>query len=67
MKMKLPSLEGTVITIKYDQKVAKRCYKNSLKIKRRVFAVTTQPPREEGVTRAEIAREKRPPAEDVLD
>ena len=58
--MKLPSLEGTVITIKSDQKEAKKCYENSLKMKRGVFAVTTQPPREEGVTRAEIARERRP-------
>ena len=66
--MKLPSLEGTVITIKSDQKDAKKCYKNSLKTKRGVFAVTTQTPREEGVTRAEIARERPPkPAEDVLE
>ena len=68
MKMKLPSLEGTVITIKSNQKEAKKCYKNSLKAKRGVFAVTTQPPREEGVTRAEIARERQSePAEDVLE
>jgi len=68
MKMKLPSLEGTVITIKSDQKEAKKCYENSLKMKRGVFAVTTQPPREEGVTRPEIARERRPePAEDILE
>jgi len=50
MKMKLPSLEGMVITIKSDQKKAKKSYENSLKTKRGVFAVTTQPPREEGVT-----------------
>ena len=31
MKMKLPSLEGAVITIKSDQKEAKKCYENSLK------------------------------------
>ena len=68
MKMKLPSLEGTMITIKSDQKEAKKCYENSLKTKREVFIVTTQPPREEWVTRAEIARERRPePAEDVLE
>jgi len=41
MKMKLPSLEGTMITIKSDQKEAKKCNKNSLKTKREVFAVTT--------------------------
>jgi len=54
MKIKLPSLEGTMITMKSDQKKAKWCYENSLKTKREVFAVTTQPPREEGVTRDEI-------------
>ena len=68
MKMKLHFLKGTVITIKFDQKEAKNCYENSLKTKRGVFVVITQPPREEGVTRAEITRERRPePAEDVLE
>jgi len=53
---------------KPDEKEAKKCYKNSFKTKRGVLAVTTQPPREEGITRVEIAREKRPePAEDVVD
>jgi len=60
MKMKLPSLEGAVITIKSDQKEAKRCYENSLKTKRGVFFVTTRPTREDGVTRVEIARENCP-------
>ena len=68
MKMKLFSLEVTVITIKFDQKEAKKCYENSLKTKRRVFVVTTQPPREEWVTRTGITRERRPePAEDMLE
>ena len=68
MKMKLPSIEGTVLTIKSDQKEAKKCYENSLKTKRGVFAFTTQPPREEGITRSEIAREKRlEPAGDVVE
>jgi len=68
MEMKLPSLEGTLITIKSDQKEAKKCYENSLKTKKGVFAVTTQPPREEGVTRVEIARKRQPePTEDVLE
>jgi len=31
MNMKLPSLEGKVITIKSDQKVARKCYESSLK------------------------------------
>ncbi|XP_068504653.1 uncharacterized protein [Phaseolus vulgaris] len=73
MKMKLPDLGGTVITIKSDQKEAKRCYENSFKTKRKVFTVTTREPSEEGVARAEIARakiarERRPePAGDVLE
>ena len=68
MKMKLPSLEGTVITIKSDHKEARKCYENSLKTKRGVFVVTTQPPREKAVTRTEIARERRPePIEEVLE
>jgi len=45
-----------VITIKLDQKEAKRCYKNSLKTKRGVFMVTTRAPSEEGVAPLEIAR-----------
>jgi len=68
MKMKLPSLEGAVITVKYDQKEAKRCYENNLKTTRGVCAVTTQPPREEGVTCVKIARERRSElAKDVLE
>ncbi|XP_068503722.1 uncharacterized protein [Phaseolus vulgaris] len=43
MKMKLPSSEGAVITIKSDQKAAKKCYENSLKTKRGVCTVTNQP------------------------
>jgi len=35
MKMKLPSLEERVITIKYDQKATKKCYENILKTKKR--------------------------------
>ena len=66
MKMKLPDLGGTVITIKSDQKEAKRCYGNSLKTKRGVFTVTTRAPSEEGVAREEISRERQPePAGDV--
>jgi len=67
MKMKLPNLGGKVITIKSDQKEAKRCYENSLRTKRGVFMVTTRAPSEEGTARAEIARERRPePAGEVL-
>ena len=38
--MKFPSLEGAIITIKFDQKAAKKCYKNSLKTKRGVCSIT---------------------------
>ncbi|XP_068487041.1 uncharacterized protein [Phaseolus vulgaris] len=54
MKMKFPSLEGAMITIKFDQREAKKCYENNLKTKRGVFSVMTRPPREDGVTREEI-------------
>jgi len=68
MKMKLSSLEGVVITMKSDQKEAKRCCENSLMTKSGVCSVTTQPPREEGVTCLEIARERRPElVEEVLE
>jgi len=57
-----------VITIKSDQKEAKRCYENSLKTNRGVFTVTTRALGEEGVTSVEITRERRPePAGDVLE
>jgi len=55
MKMKLPSHEGGVITIKSDQKVTKKCYDNSLKTRRGVCAISAQLQEVEGVTRAEIA------------
>ena len=48
MKMKLSSLEGAVITIKYDQKAAQKCYENSMKTKRGVCTVTNQPQGERG-------------------
>jgi len=44
MKVKLPSMEGLIITICSDQKEAKKCYENSLKNKRFVCHVTTTPP-----------------------
>jgi len=42
--MKLPSLEGAVITMKSDQKEVKRCYENNLKTKKGVCAITTRFP-----------------------
>jgi len=73
MKMKLPDFGGKVITVKSDQKEAKRFYENNLKTKRGVFLVTTRAPSEEGVApseiaRAEIALERRlEPAGEVLE
>ena len=52
MKMKLPSLEEGVIVIKFDQKVARKCYENNLKSRRGVCAVTTQAQGPEVTTRA---------------
>jgi len=60
MKMKLPSLEGGVITIKSDQKETKKCYENILKAKKGVCAIAVKHQEAGGVTRAEITREKRP-------
>jgi len=42
MKMKLPSFDGGVITIKYDQKTARKCYESSLKSKRGTYSITVQ-------------------------
>jgi len=62
MKMKLPDLAGKVITIKSDQKEAKRCYENNPKTKRGVFMVTTHAPEEVAqpeTNHVEIARGER--------
>jgi len=58
MKMKLPSLEGTIITIKFDQEAAKKYYENSLKTKRGICLITSLPQRGEGLARVEMARER---------
>jgi len=60
MKTKLLSLEGSIITIKSDQKATKKCYENNLKTKIGVCSVTSQPQRGEGVAQAEKAQERRP-------
>jgi len=44
MKMKLPDLSCKVIVIKSDQEEARKCYENSLKMKRGVFMVLEQTP-----------------------
>ena len=55
MKLKLPSMEGVVITIKSDQKEARRCYENNLKQRRNVCHVTSPPPPGVDERRAEVA------------
>ena len=55
MKLKLPSMERVVITIKSDQKQAHRCYENSLKQRRSVCHVTSTPPPGVSERRAEVA------------
>ena len=68
MKVKLSSLEGTVITIVSDQKEAKKCYENCLKTRGGIFFVMSRPLREDGVTREEVVRENRPePTEGVVE
>jgi len=64
MKLKLPSTEGVVITIRSDQKEARRCYENSLKQQRSVCHVTSTPPPGVGEKRSEVAvlgRDRRSP------
>jgi len=74
MKVKLPSMEGMIITICSDQKEAKKCYENSLKNKRSVCHVTTTPPpgvepeqenRRVVDTALEVAVEGNMPMEDI--
>jgi len=74
MKVKLPSMEGLIITICSDQKEAKKCYENSLKNKRSVCHVTTTPPpgveptrenRRVSDTALEVAAEGNVPIEDI--
>ena len=48
MKVKLPSMEGVVITICSDQKEAKKCYENNLKNRRSVCHLARGPDRKTG-------------------
>ena len=42
MKLKLPSPEGRVITMKLDQKMARKCYENNLRNRRGTYKIITQ-------------------------
>ena len=63
MKVKLPSMEGMIITICSDQKEAKKCYENSLTNRRSVCHVTTTPPSDEkpkrGIRRVVVGGDRR--------
>jgi len=65
MKMKLPDLTGKVITIKSDQKEAKKCYENSLKTRRGVSMVTARPSYTEEVPLPEFSHAE--PARTVVE
>jgi len=42
MKLKLPSPEGKVITMRVDPKVACKCYKNSLRSRKGTYTIRTR-------------------------
>ena len=60
MKLKLPDLSGRVIVIKSDQEVARKCYENSLKMKRGVFMVWERPPSADAPMRWSLWRRRYP-------
>ena len=41
LKMKFPSLDVRVATMKVDQKVARKCYENSLQARRGTYSIST--------------------------
>ena len=66
MKIKLPSLEGGLITIKFDQKMARKCYESSLKNRRGTYTITVRAREPKWIAEVEVASERRPgPAEEV--
>ena len=42
LKLKLPSPERKIITMKVDQKIARKCYENSLRSRRGTYMITTR-------------------------
>jgi len=54
MKMKLPSSEGGIITIKADQKMARKFYESSLKNRRGTYAITIQAREPRWIAEADI-------------
>ena len=60
MKLKLTSLEGRLILIKSDQKVAWKCYENNMKRRRGVCSITIQARGPEKIMQTEVANKRRP-------
>jgi len=47
LKMKFPADTGHVVTLRVDQAVARKCYENSLKIRRPMYALSLLGPKED--------------------
>jgi len=47
LKVKFPTDEGRVATLRVDQTVARKCYENSLKVRRSMYALSLHGPRGE--------------------
>jgi len=58
--MKLSSLDGWVITIKYDQKTARKCYESNLKSRRGTYSIIVQKGEPKELMQAEVASKRRP-------
>jgi len=58
MKMKLSFLDRIVITIKSDQKTTRKCYKRSLKCRRRMYSIAAKAVEPEEIMEAGITSER---------
>jgi len=58
LKMKLPLAEGKVITIKADQKMARKCYESSLKNCRGTYTVAIQHGKRGWIVEADVSNER---------
>jgi len=58
MKMKLPSFERGLITIKADQKTTRKCYESNLKNQRETYAITIQAGEPEWIAEVDVINER---------
>jgi len=58
MKMKLPSSEGGVITIKAEQRMTRKCYESSLKNRRGTYVITIQVGEPGWIVEADVINER---------